>query len=198
MNQEISLWLTAGLFTLTYLGLALGRVPGLHIDRSGIAIVGATLMLVTGMVSFHQAVSPQSIDYETLALLLGMMVVVAYLRISRLFERITHFPPNRIRNPLSLLAMTVTLSGILSAFLVNDIVCLALTPLVLRLARRLGFDPVPHLIAVATAANIGSTGTITGNPQNIFIGSHSHIPYFKFAIRLSADCGPGLYCLISR
>ena len=79
MNQEMSLWLTTGLFTLTYAGLALGRVPGLHIDRSGIAVVGATLMLVTGMVSFQQAVSPQAIDYETLVLLFGMMVVVAYL-----------------------------------------------------------------------------------------------------------------------
>lgn len=112
------------------------------------------------------------------------MVVVAYLRVSRLLERIMHAVLDRIRSPWGLLAWTIVLSGLLSAFLINDIVCLALTPLVLRLARRLGFDPVPHLIAVATAANIGSTGTITGNPQNIFIGSHSHIPYFRFALRL--------------
>ena len=141
-------------------------------------------MLVTGMVSFQQAVSPQTIDYETLALLFGMMVVVAYLRISRLLERITHTVLDRIRSPWGLLALTIMLSGVLSGFLINDIVCLALTPVVLRLARRLGFDPVPHLIAVATAANIGSTGTITGNPQNIFIGSHSHIGYLRFAMRL--------------
>jgi Na+/H+ antiporter NhaD/arsenite permease-like protein len=184
LNQEVSLWLTAVLFALTYLGLAFGRVPGLHIDRSGIALVGATLMLITGMVSFRQAIGPESIDYETLALLFGMMVVVAYLRLSRLLERIVHLVLDRIRSPWGLLALVVTLSGILSAFLINDVVCLALTPLVLRLARRLRFDPVPHLLAVATAANIGSSGTITGNPQNIFIGSHSHIPYFRFATRL--------------
>ena len=68
--------------------------------------------------------------------------------------------------------------------LINDVVCVALTPLILRLARRLGFDPVPHLIGLATAANIGSAGTITGNPQNVFIGSHSEIPYLRFAGRL--------------
>jgi Na+/H+ antiporter NhaD/arsenite permease-like protein len=73
---------------------------------------------------------------------------------------------------------------VLSAFLINDIVCLTLTPLILHLARRLRFHPIPHLIALATAANIGSTGTITGNPQNIYIGSHSGIPYLRFAIRL--------------
>ncbi len=88
--------------------------------------------------------------------------------------------------------MTITLSGVLSAFLINDIVCLALTPLVLHLARRLRFDPVPHLIALATAANIGSTGTITGNPQNIYIGSHSGIPYFRFAARLMPVAALGL------
>ena len=76
---------------------------------------------------------------------------------------------------------TIGLSGLLSAFLVNDIVCLALAPFVLQLAKRLRLDPVPFLIALATAANIGSTGTITGNPQNIFIGSHSGIPYLRFA-----------------
>ena len=80
--------------------------------------------------------------------------------------------------------MTIGLSGVLSAFLINDVVCVALTPLVLHLARRMKFDPIPHLIGLATAANIGSTGTITGNPQNIYIGAHSGISYLRFAARL--------------
>jgi Na+/H+ antiporter NhaD/arsenite permease-like protein len=184
--------LTAALFTLTYLALALGRVPGLRIDRAGIAMVGATLMLVTGLVSFEQAVSPESIDYKTLALLFGMMVVVGFLRLSGLLERLSRRLLDRIRTPRGLLAVTITISGVLSAFLINDIVCLALTPLVLHLARRLRFDPVPHLIALATAANIGSTGTITGNPQNIYIGSHSGISYLRFAARLLPVAALGL------
>ena len=161
-------------------------------DRAGIALVGATLMLVTGMLSLDQAVSTESIDYKTLCLLFGMMVVIGFLRLSGFFQRMIAWALRRIRSPLGLLAMTITLSGVLSAFLINDIVCLTLTPLVLHLARRLRFDPIPHLIALATAANIGSTGTITGNPQNIFIGSHSGISYMRFAERLLPVAALGL------
>ncbi|HJT76697.1 MAG TPA: SLC13 family permease, partial [Gemmataceae bacterium] len=192
MGHETTLWLTSILFALTYAGLAFGRVPGLRMDRAGIALVGATLMLVTGMLTFGQAVSTDSIDYKTLALLFGMMVVIAFLRLSGFFRRLAAWALRRLKTPSGLLAVTIALSGVLSAFLINDIVCLTLTPLVLHLARRLRFDPVPHLIALATAANIGSTGTITGNPQNIYIGSHSGIPYLRFALRLLPVAALGL------
>jgi Na+/H+ antiporter NhaD/arsenite permease-like protein len=184
LGETATLWLTTALFALTYLGLALGRVPGLRVDRAGIALIGATFMLLTGMISFEQAVSAASIDYKTLALLFGMMVVVAFLRLSGFFRRLTEWALGRIRTPHGLLAATIVLSGGLSAFLINDVVCVALTPLILHLARKLRFNPLPHLIALATAANIGSTGTITGNPQNIYIGVHSGIPYLRFAARL--------------
>ncbi len=192
MNGETGLCLTSALFLLTYLGLALGKVPGLHMDRAGIALVGAALMLVTGMLSFEQAVSTDAIDYRTLCLLFGMMIVIGFLRLSGFFEHLTARALGRIGTPLGLLAVTVALAGVLSAFLINDIVCLTMTPLVLYLARRLRCDPVPHLIALATAANIGSTGTITGNPQNIYIGSHSGIPYLRFAERLLPVAALGL------
>jgi Na+/H+ antiporter NhaD/arsenite permease-like protein len=192
LHGEAARWLTWVLFLATYLGLAVGKVPGLRMDRAGIAMVGATLMLITGLLSFEQAVSTDAIDYKTLALLFGMMVVIAFLRLSGFFQRMTAAALQRIRTPLGLLAVTIVLSGVLSAFLINDIVCLTLTPLILHLARRLRFDPVPHLVALATAANIGSTGTITGNPQNIYIGSHSGIPYLRFAERLLPVSALGL------
>jgi Na+/H+ antiporter NhaD/arsenite permease-like protein len=91
-----------------------------------------------------------------------------------------------------LLAVTITLSGVLSAFLVNDIVCLALTPVVIQLARRLKINPLPHLIGLATAANIGSTATLTGNPQNMIIGVLSHIAYWRFAVCLAPVAVIGL------
>jgi Na+/H+ antiporter NhaD/arsenite permease-like protein len=185
-------WLTWTIFAVTYAGLAVGKVPGLRMDRAGIALVGATLMLVFGVLSFDDAVSAQSIDYKTLFLLFGMMVVVGVLRLSGFFERLTARALRRIRTPQGLLAATILLSGVLSAFLINDVVCVALTPLVLHLARRLKFDPVPHLIALATAANISSAGTITGNPQNIYIGSHSGISYVRFAVRLLPVSALGL------
>jgi Na+/H+ antiporter NhaD/arsenite permease-like protein len=184
--------LTSIIFGLTYLGLGLGRIPGLHIDRSGIALVGAALMLATGMVSMDDAFSKASIDYPTLLLLFGMMIVIGFLRISGIFQQLADAALARIRSPRGLLAITIVLSGVLSAFLINDIVCLTLTPLVLHIARRLRFDPLPHLIALATAANIGSTGTITGNPQNIYIGSHSGISYARFAEHLIPVAAIGL------
>src|SRR5579872_861919 len=164
------MWVTGGVFAVTYAALAVGKVPKLRLDRSGIAFVGAALMLCAGVITLAQATAPDSIDYETLFLLFGMMVIVGFLRLSGFFTQLTHWSLDRIRSPKGLLAMVILLSGILSAFLVNDIVCLAMTPLVLHLTRRLGYRPVPHLIGLATAANIGSTGTITGNPQNMFIG----------------------------
>ena len=184
MDPATKFWLTVGLFGITYVGLAVGRVPGLRIDRAGIGLIGATLMLVTGLLGIGEATSPQSIDYQTLFLLFGMMVVVGFLRISGFFVRLAHWSLDRVRGPHALLASVIVLSGLLSAFLVNDIVCLALTPLVLHLSRRLRFDPVPHLIALATAANIGSTATITGNPQNMIIGVQSQISYLHFALHL--------------
>ncbi len=190
--SDRSYWLTWAVFAVTYAGLAVGKVPGLRMDRAGIALVGATLMLVFGLLRFEDAFSIESVDYKTLALLFAMMVVVGTLRLSGFFERLTDRVLHRIRTPAVLLAATIFLSGLLSAFLINDVVCVALTPLVLRLARRLRFDPVPHLIGLATAANIGSVGTITGNPQNIYIGSHSGIPYMRFAARLMPVAALGL------
>lgn len=176
--------LTSILFALTYAGMALGKIPGLRMDRAGIALVGAALMLVTRVLTLQEAISPQSIDYETLILLFGMMIVVGCLRLSGFFRLLTHWCLCRIETPRGLLAVTILLSGVLSAFLVNDIVCLALTPLVLHLARRLRFNPIPHLIGLATASNIGSTGAITGNPQNMIIGIQSHISYLRFSAKL--------------
>ena len=172
------------IFVLTYIGLAVGKVPGLRLDRAAIAFVGGTLMLITGAMTFKEAMGPDSIDYETLLLLFGMMVVVGFLRLSGVFVRLTAWSLGRIKTARALLAVTILLSGMLSAILVNDVVCIALTPLILHLARKLRFDPLPHLIGLATAANIGSTATITGNPQNMIIGVQSQIPYLRFAERL--------------
>jgi Na+/H+ antiporter NhaD/arsenite permease-like protein len=186
-EDDVNHWavpITWILFTLTYIGLAIGKIPGLRIDRAGIAFVGACLMLVTGVLSVDQAVSTDSIDFKSILLLFGMMVLVGVLRLSGLFEQLTDTALRYIRSPKGLLGATIGLSGILSAFLINDVICVALTPLVLGLARRLKFDPIPHLLGLATAANIGSTGTITGNPQNIYIGSHSGISYLRFTLRL--------------
>jgi Na+/H+ antiporter NhaD/arsenite permease-like protein len=178
-----SIPLVSTIFGLTYLGLALGKVPGLRIDRAGIALVGAAAMLATGVLTMREAA--RAVDYETIVLLFGMMVVVSYLRIAGFFALATERIAARFSGPFSLLGITICLSGVLSAFLVNDVVCLALTPLVLNLCQRLKRPPIPYLVGLATASNVGSVATITGNPQNMIIGSLSHISYLQFAGRLA-------------
>lgn len=181
--SSASIPLVSTIFGLTYLALAAGKVPGLRIDRAGIAVVGAAAMLVFGVLGLDEAA--RAVDYETIVLLFGMMIVVSHLELAGFFAIATDRIAARFSGPLPLLAVTIGLSGALSAFLVNDVVCVALTPLVLRLCRRLKRPPIPYLAGLATASNIGSVATITGNPQNIIIGSLSHISYLRFAARLA-------------
>ncbi len=169
----------AAIFAASYLALAIGRVPGLAIDRAGAALVGACLMVASGALSLEDAY--KAIDLDTLTLLLGMMIVVANLRLSGFFARASAWVMRRAHHPLVLLAAVTAIAGVFSAFLVNDAICLVLAPLVLELTLSLRRNPVPYLLAVAMASNVGSTATITGNPQNMMIGSFSHIPYAQFA-----------------
>ena len=177
-------------FVGSYLALAIGRIPGLRIDRAGIALVGASLMVASGALTLDEAY--KAIDLDTITLLLGMMIIVASLRLSGFFSLATAWVMDRAKGPLILLAAVVATSGIFSAFLVNDAICLVLTPLVLKVTLSMGRKPVPYLLAVAMASNIGSTATITGNPQNMMIGSFSHIPYTRFALALGPVALAGL------
>lgn len=171
------------IFAATYLVLAIGRFPGLRIDRTGAAIVGASLMVASGALRFDQAL--RAIDWSTLVLLLGMMIVVANLRLSGFFRLAAARVVLHARSPRLLLAGTVAVSGFFSAFFVNDTMCLVLTPLILEVALALRRNPVPYLLAVAMAANAGSAATITGNPQNMMIGALSGIPYRSFIFTLA-------------
>ena len=178
------------IFVGSYLALAIGRIPGLSIDRAGIALVGAGLMVASGALPLEDAY--KAVDLDTITLLLGMMIVVASLRLSGFFAVANAWVRAHARRPLILLGAVVAISGVFSAFLVNDAICLVLTPLVLEMTLALGRQPVPYLLAVAMASNVGSTATITGNPQNIMIGSFSHIPYAKFALTLGPVALVGL------
>jgi Na+/H+ antiporter NhaD/arsenite permease-like protein len=161
-------------FAASYVALALGRVPGLAVDRAGVALVGASLMVASGALPLHEAY--KAVDLDTLTLLLGMMILVANLRLSGFFAIAESWVMRRAHRPLTLLIAVIAIAGVFSAFLVNDAVCLVLAPLVVELTLILRRNPVPYLLAVAMASNIGSTATITGNPQNMMIGSFSSIP----------------------
>ncbi|MGH7125207.1 MAG: SLC13 family permease, partial [Stellaceae bacterium] len=183
------------IFLGTYTVVALGRLPGLRLDRAGAALVGASLMVGFGVLSFEDAA--RAIDMNTLVLLLGMMILVANLKLAGFFVLAGRWVALRARHPLGLLVGIVTISGVLSAFLVNDTVCLMLTPLVAELALALRRNPVPYLLALAMASNIGSVATITGNPQNIMIGSFSGISYPSFAAALAPVALAGLLVLVA-
>jgi Na+/H+ antiporter NhaD/arsenite permease-like protein len=171
------------LFFATYLVLAIGHLPGFRVDRTGAAVIGASLMVASGVLSLEEAY--RAINFETIALLFGMMVVVANLRLSGFFQWVSERVVEHARHPLTLLAGVVGVSGLFSAFFVNDTVCLAMAPLVLEITRSLGRRPVPYLLALAMASNAGSVATITGNPQNMMIGSFSGIPYRDFTAALA-------------
>ena len=178
------------IFIATYAVVALGKIPVYRIDRAGAALLGGSLMVATGVLSLEEAY--RAVDFNTIVLLLGMMIVVANLRLSGFFRVVTYWITAYVRRPITLLGMVVVSSGVLSAFLVNDTICLVMTPLVLELVTRLKRNPIPYLLGIATASNIGSVATITGNPQNIIIGSISSIPYSTFATALAPVAVVGL------
>jgi Na+/H+ antiporter NhaD/arsenite permease-like protein len=183
------------IFAATYLVMAIGRMPGLRVDRTGAAIIGASLMVATNVLTVDEAWA--AISSDTIILLFGMMIVVASLRISGFFTVVSAWVVEHAHRPLVLLSGIVLVSGVFSAFFVNDTMCLVLTPLVLEIARHLRRNPVPYLLAVAMASNIGSVATVTGNPQNMMIGSFSHIAYRDFAAALTPVAAVGLVLTVA-
>src|SRR5215470_3339687 len=171
------------IFVLTYVGMAIGRIPGLRTDRAGLALVAAVLMIVITGADLRRA--SEWVDLSTLALLFGLMVLSAQFGICGFYDycadRITHAPGG----PQRLLAITVAVVALLSAVLTNDIITFAVPPLLCLglTARRL--NPIPYLIGLAAAANIGSAATVIGNPQNILIGQVGGLDFWRFL----AICG---------
>jgi Na+/H+ antiporter NhaD/arsenite permease-like protein len=177
------------IFIGSYLVFALGKFPGLKIDRPGAAIIGAV-----GMVAFRivqPADTLRFIDFSTIVLLFAMMLVVGTLHLVGFFEWNASLVLRRLK-PSHLLPATVFTAGVLSAFFVNDIMCLVLVPFVLSITRKLQLNPMPYLLAVATGSNIGSVASITGNPQNMLIGSFSGIAYRDFLFHLGPVALVGL------
>jgi Na+/H+ antiporter NhaD/arsenite permease-like protein len=170
-------------FVLVYLGMALGRVPGLAIDRTGVALLGLIVLLATGDLSLDEA--GRAIDVPTLALLFALMILSAQFESSGLYGWIAERATHAAKNPKAVLAVLVAVTGFLSALLTNDVIAVALTPLIAAgvMARRI--EARPYLVALAGAANAGSAATLIGNPQNILIGQAGDLafwPYVAFAL----------------
>jgi Na+/H+ antiporter NhaD/arsenite permease-like protein len=170
--------LALAVFLLTYVFLAGFQLPFINLDRTAAAVVGATAMVALGIIAPGEVAG--SIDLDTLALLLGMMLISTYLTRAAFFRASAYYVLRATRTPKGLLVGLVAISGVLSAFLVNDTVCLMLTPLTIMLVRSANLPPLPYLLGLCMASNAGSVATFTGNPQNMLIGVASKLGYGHF------------------
>ncbi len=172
--------LAAFIFSATYIGVALGGVPGLAIDRTGIALLGAIAMVATGALLPKEAA--KAIDIPTILLLYSLMVVAAQLKLGGFYSRAAVWINRFIKKPGVFLGVLMLVSSVLSALLANDIVCLAFTPVLCQSLLGAGLDPLPFLLGLACAANLGSAATIIGNPQNMLIGQVARLGFGKFLL----------------
>lgn len=177
-------------FALTYALIAARRLRWLPIGRPSGALLGAFLMVALGALS--PADSYAAIDGDTIVLLFSMMALVAYVERAGFFEWAAGHAIRRARTPIGLLVDVSLLAGVASALLVNDTVCVFLTPLVVVTCRRAGLPLGPYLIATATSANLGSAATLVGNPQNMIIGGASGMSFARFAALAAPVAALGL------
>jgi Na+/H+ antiporter NhaD/arsenite permease-like protein len=175
---------------LTLAGIAVGRLPVVRMDRATMAVVGATALVLTGTIPLPDAYA--AVDLNTIVLLFGMMVLNANLRLAGFFDIVARRLARRAHSPAVLLVVTVWTAGMLSAVFLNDTIVLVFTPLLLEVTRVAGLNPLPYLMAAATAANVGSVATLVGNPQNMLIGVASGIGFNRFLAALAPVALGGL------
>lgn len=193
------LWAIATVTATTLVGVAIGRLPRLRMNRATIALVGATALVLLGALDLEGAYS--ALDLDTLVLLLAMMILNANLRLAGFFQVVTAGVLRWARTPRQLLALFIVTSGTLSAVFLNDTIVLVMTPLVLEITTALRRNPIPYLVGLVTAANLGSVATVIGNPQNMVIGVASKIPFTTFSAALLPVAAVGLalaWCVLVR
>ncbi len=183
-------WLPVGIFLVTYLLIAVESNMGSYLDRTAAAFCGAVAMILARELTLDVAYA--AIDWNTLIFLLGMMILVAHFRVSGFFNWVGLHVAAIARTRFQLLVLLVLASGLLSAFFVNDTICLIFTPIVLAVAERLEISPTPYVIALATSANIGSAMSVTGNPQNALIGVSARFSFLGFLAHLAPVALVGL------
>jgi len=180
---------------LTYLGLGFGGLPGLRMNRAAIALTGAALLIALGILNLPSAW--KALDPNTLVFLFGIMILNAHLSYAGFFQWVTEGLLRLVRTPLGLLVWITLGAGLLSALFLNDTTAILLTPLVINLTQALELPMTPYLLALAGACNLGSTATLTGNPQNILVGSYSGISYLSFVQALGPVALGGLLIQIA-
>lgn len=184
-------FIALAVIVITLVGVAVGRYPWLRMNRATISITGAVILILIGAISLDKAYA--ALDLHTLSLLFAMMIINVNLRLAGFFQLVASLVLKLAHTPKGLLALFIITSGMLSAIFLNDTIVLMFTPLVLEITLALRRNPIPYLIGLVSAANIGSTATITGNPQNMLIGISSGIPFVTFTGYLAPVALIGLF-----
>jgi Na+/H+ antiporter NhaD/arsenite permease-like protein len=180
--SSVGLVSATAVFLVTYVLISLRNVRRFPIERPAVAMLGGALMLLLGVLTPAQAIL--AINVDVILLLVGMMVVVAGLEVSGFFDLLSWRIALRAKSQTSFLVGLMVATAALSALVLNDAIALLVTPIVVRSSRSLKVNPVPYLVAVAIAANVGSVATEVGNPQNAFIAIRSGIPFLTFTAYL--------------
>jgi Na+/H+ antiporter NhaD/arsenite permease-like protein len=190
------------IFALTFLGIAAGRVPGLKLDRTGIVMLGAIAMMIFGRLPLGDIIG--FINWPTILLLFGFFVLSAQLRLSGFFDAVANGIASRLGNPARFLLLLMLATAGLSAFLNHDIVCLVFTPIVGTALLRRKLNPVPFLIALAIASNIGAAATLVGNPQDMMIAQVAGLGFGRYVawsiapVLFALGCAYALIWMLSR
>ncbi len=184
--------MTTGLviFALTYLLIAVQRLPFVHLNRPAASLLGAVAMVVFGVLSLSDAYA--AIDFDVLVFLLGLMLIVGYLEVGKFFEWAAEWILRRALTPSRLLFAVVIGGGLLSALFVNDTICLVVTPVLLAALGPLRVRPNLYLIGLAMGSNVGSVLSITGNPQNMLVGIWSRASFAGFLLHMLPVAAGGL------
>lgn len=178
------------IFALTYLGIAMGHVPGLKLNRVGIVLLGAIALMIFGGVTTGEVIA--YVNWPTILLLFGFFVISAQLRLSGFYDRVANGISARLGHPARFLLVLMAVTAGLSAFLNHDIVCFVFTPIVGAALLRKQLNPVPFLIALAIASNVGAAGTLIGNPQDMMIGAVARLNFGRYMLW---SCIPVLFAL---
>jgi len=193
MNHNATDWGIVAVFATVYLGMFLGGLPRLKLDRSGVALLGAIAVIALTGLPVEDAA--RAVDLPTIVLLFAFMVVSAQMRLGGFYTEVTRRVGGLPLSRAGLLAALIVVAGGLSAIFSNDVVCLAMTPVVARLCLQRGLNPLPFLIGLACAANIGSAATLIGNPQNMLIGSVLQLHFGDYLRQALAPVGISLALL---
>ena len=168
------------IFAITYIGIAMGHVPGLKLNRAGIVLLGAIAMMIFGEITTADVVS--YINWPTVFLLFGFFVISAQLRLSGFYDKVANGISARLGHPAGFLFVLMAVTAGLSAFLNHDIVCYVFTPVVGAALLRKRINPVPFLVALAISSNIGGAATLIGNPQDMLIGQVAHMDFGHYLL----------------